>query len=221
MPLNDPSDQCYILILPDMNDSNSVQYTVKFQTMPDKITDSKSASFNDAQIIGRSSPLKTYQFSSARKLSLTLEFFASLEEGDVGAKTGNQAANEVKAKVNMLRGLLNPNYGNKLISRPRRCMVRMGDSIGMVGFCTSVQVVLRGDYPWELKPALAHHASVSLVFEDTGEAVYSFDDIRVGRDFNDQGVVKKPTSQQASTESLLVPSRTANINDVLRRRNSL
>lgn len=196
MALNDPSRQCYILILPDTNDSSSLQHTVRFQTMPDKITDSKSATYNDAQIIGRSSPLKTYQFSSARKISLTLEFFASLEAKDIGGKTGGEAANVVKGKVNLLRGLVNPNYGSKLIARPRRCLVRMGQSIGMVGFCTSVNVVLRGDYPWELNPALAHHASVSMTFEDTGEQVYSFDDIRIGRDFNDNGVPTQYPNQQ-------------------------
>lgn len=186
MALNNPELYCYLIILRDDNDSDSKDHKILFQTMPDKITDSKSANFSDAQIIGRSSPLKTYQFSSARKLNLTLEFFASLEAND--EKTPGFGVQEVKRKVNTLRGLVSANYGPKLISRPRKCIIRVGENIGMIGFCTGVSVVLRGDYPWALNPALAHHASVALSFEETGENIYSFDDIRVGADFNDMKI---------------------------------
>lgn len=182
MSYNDPSRFCYIIVLPDDGDKTSEQHIIRFQTMPDKITDSKSAVFNDAQIIGRSSPLKTYQFSSARRISLNLEFFASLEAKDDEGRNGPTGVYKVKETVNLLRSLVNPNYGEKLISRPRKCILRVGDNIGMSGFCTSVNVTLRGDYPWELYPALAHYASVSLTFEETGESVYSFDDIRLGKD---------------------------------------
>lgn len=200
MSNNDPSRYCYIIVLPDEGDTTSVQHTILFQTMPDKITDSKSAIFNDAQIIGRSSPLKTYQFSSARKIALTLEFFASLNAKDQEGIVGTKGAPKVKETVNLLRALVNPNYGSKLISRPRRCILRVGENIGMIGFCMSVNVVLRGDYPWDLNPAMAHYASVSLAFEETGEDVYSFDDIRLGEDMkasssmeNNTGIVDVTT----------------------------
>lgn len=176
MANNDPSRHCHIIVLPDEGDQTAKRHVIRFQTMPDKITDSKSAVFNDAQIIGRSSPLKTYQFSSARKISLNLEFFASIEAKD------EKSAEEVRTTVNLLRALVNPNYGSKLIARPRRCILRVGENIGMTGYCLSVNVTLRGDYPWELNPAKAHYASVALVFEETGEDVYSFDDIRLGTD---------------------------------------
>lgn len=196
MAANDPSQHCYILVLPDPNDKTSLWHEIRFQTMPDKITDSKSAVFNDAQIIGRASPLKTYQFSSARRVSLTLEFFASLEANDTNEAVPLEGVNKVKDRVNLLRALVNPNYGTKLISRPRKCILRVGENIGMVGYCLSVNVTLRGDYPWELNPALAHYASVALTFEETGEDVYSFDDIRLSKDASD-----------SSTIALNVPSR--------------
>lgn len=180
---NDPSRHCYIIVLPDEGDESAAWHVIRFQTMPDKITDSKSAVFNDAQIIGRSSPLKTYQFSSARRISLNLEFFASLEANDVNDPT------KVKDTVNLLRALVNPNYGNKLIARPRRCILRVGDNIGMTGYCLTVNVTLRGDYPWELNPALAHYASVAMTFEETGEDVYSFDDIRIGKDSSESAAL--------------------------------
>lgn len=180
---NDPRVSCYLIILPNDATSDETPVTVKFQTMPERITDTKSAAFDDARIIGRSSPLKTYQFSSARKINLTLEFFASLESKDLDATTNG--ANNVKKTVNTLRALVNPNYTSSVIQRPRKCLVRVGDNIALIGFCMHVTVTYRGDYPWELNPYLAHYASVNLSFEDTGEKVYSFDDILAGKDFMD------------------------------------
>lgn len=189
MANNDPSQHCYIIVLPDEGEDSSARYEIRFQTMPDKITDSKSAVFNDAQIIGRSSPLKTYQFSSARRISLNLEFFASLEANDVSDPSMLGGVTKVKETVNLLRALVNPNYGNKLIARPRKCILRVGDNIGMIGFCLTVNVTLRGDYPWELNPAMAHYASVAMTFEETGEDVYSFDDIRIGKDASESAAL--------------------------------
>lgn len=189
MANNDPSQHCYIIVLPDEGEDSSARYEIRFQTMPDKITDSKSAVFNDAQIIGRSSPLKTYQFSSARRISLNLEFFASLEANDVSDPSMLGGVTKVKETVNLLRALVNPNYGNKLIARPRKCILRVGDNIGMIGFCLTVNVTLRGDYPWELNPAMAHYASVAMIFEETGEDVYSFDDIRIGKDASESAAL--------------------------------
>jgi len=189
MANNDPSQHCYIIVLPDEGEDSSARYEIRFQTMPDKITDRKSAVFNDAQIIGRSSPLKTYQFSSARRISLNLEFFASLEANDVSDPSMLGGVTKVKETVNLLRALVNPNYGNKLIARPRKCILRVGDNIGMIGFCLTVNVTLRGDYPWELNPAMAHYASVAMTFEETGEDVYSFDDIRIGKDASESAAL--------------------------------
>jgi len=53
---------------------------------------------------------------------------------------------------------------------------------------------LRGDYPWELNPAMAHYASVSLTFEETGEDVYSFDDIRQGEDLASSSSLERNAS---------------------------
>ena len=178
---NDPRDSCYIIILPNSNDD--VYVTIPFQIMPAVITDAKSAVFDDANIIGRSSPLKTYKFSSARVLNLTLEFFASLESED----NSEDAAGlyNVKTAVNSLRSLVNPTYTSSTIQRPYKCLVRIGDTLAFIGFCRSVYVSYKGDYPWALNPTRAHYASVALMFEDTGEGVYSGDDIRSGVDFMD------------------------------------
>ena len=64
----------------------------------------------------------------------------------------------------------------------------------MIGYCLNVNVTLRGDYPWELNPALAHYASVAMTFEETGEDVYSFDDIRLGVDASESVALGRGTS---------------------------
>lgn len=209
MSQNDPSLHCYIIVLPDENELNSKQEVVRFQIMPEKITDTKSAVFNDAQIIGRATPLKTYQFSSARKIALTLEFFASIEAKDLEGQEGKKVGiDKVKESVDILRALVNPNYGTRLISRPRKCILRVGKNIGMVGFCTNVGVTYRGDYPWDLDKELAHYASVSLTFEETGESVWSFDDIRNGKDYFEGDVNAGQVATQ-SFFSALTPSELA------------
>lgn len=182
-PDNDPSSSCYILVLPDERES---PITIPFQIMPDRVTDSKTAEFDSAFIIGRSSPLKTYKYSSARRINLTLEFFASLNSEDLAPN--EDGANNVKTHVNNLRALVNPNYGSSVIRRPKKCLVRLGNNVAFVGFCTNVSVSYRGDYPWSLNPTKAHYASVALAFEDTGEEVYSSDDILSGKDFMDANI---------------------------------
>ena len=55
--------------------------TIRMKALPD-ISDSKSASYNDESIIGRSFPLKTYSHSENRAISMQLHFFIA-EEADI------------------------------------------------------------------------------------------------------------------------------------------
>lgn len=49
------------------------------KSLPD-ISDSKSATYNDEVVIGRSSPIKTYAHSDNRTISMTLHLFVTEEE---------------------------------------------------------------------------------------------------------------------------------------------
>lgn len=66
-----PINDCYIII-PIGNSS----YTITLDNLPE-ISDTKSASYSDETVIGRSSPLKTYSQSDNRSITMQLHFIIS------------------------------------------------------------------------------------------------------------------------------------------------
>jgi hypothetical protein len=177
-----PRSYCYIIILPEEGTDTEGLITVPFDTMPSTITDSKQALWQDTAIIARSAPLKTYQFSGARTITFSLDFFISLEANDL--KDEKLDLIEMKHKLDTLRGLVYPN-NSPTMRRPRKCLFRMGEAFGMIAFCKSVSVIYRGDSPWNLNPMLAHHATVNLVLEETGEKIYTFGEVRADKELKD------------------------------------
>ena len=185
-----PNKYCYIIILPEDDSQNATgpnaPIKIPFDTMPATITDAKQAVWQDTAIIARSAPLKTYQFSGARTITFSLDFFVSIEKGDVAEGGEGNALFNMKTKLNQLRGLTYPSGGANM-KRPRKVIVRIGDAFGMFAFCKQVSIVYRGDSPWELDPMMAHHATVNIMLEETGEKLYTFDDIMMDQDFSDLG----------------------------------
>jgi hypothetical protein len=86
-----PIEDCYIAIPCEGCDNglsgagaefaSSGEFILKFKVLPD-ISDSKTASYNDEQVIGRASPLKTYAQSDNRTLSVQIHMVVS-EAGDI------------------------------------------------------------------------------------------------------------------------------------------
>lgn len=183
-----PRQYCYLLILPEdaskaaTGDNSHIK--IPFDTMPATITDAKQAVWQDTAIIARSSPLKTYQFSGARTISFALDFFVSIEKNDVPEGKEADELIAMGKKLNQLRGLMYPSNGTTM-RRPRKCILRIGDAFGMMAFCKQISIIYRGDSPWGLYPAMAHHATVNLLLEETGETLYSFSDIAADKDFSD------------------------------------
>jgi hypothetical protein len=71
-----PIQDCYVII-----PSEGDEFKVIMKVLPD-ISDTKSASYNDEIVIGRSSPLKTYSQSDNRSITMTIHMVVS-EAGDV------------------------------------------------------------------------------------------------------------------------------------------
>lgn len=81
-----PIDNCHVIIpCEDCNrglEGSAAQYAsngefkVVFKVLPE-ISDSKTASYNDEQVIGRASPLKTYAQSDNRAISLQMHMVVS------------------------------------------------------------------------------------------------------------------------------------------------
>lgn len=66
-----PIENCYIIIPLERD-----EFKVIMSVLPE-ITDTKSASYNDEVVIGRSSPLKTYSQSDNRAITMTLHMVVS------------------------------------------------------------------------------------------------------------------------------------------------
>ena len=85
-----PISDCYIII-PSGNRNqpgnlilaSGGSYTITLDNLPE-ISDTKSASYNDETIIGRSSPIKTYSQSDNRSISMQLHFIVSKPSDVVG-----------------------------------------------------------------------------------------------------------------------------------------
>ncbi len=73
---------------------------IPFVALPD-VGDSKSAEYSDEPIIGRATTLKTYSYSSSRKISIELYFYI-VEDGD---------AEENISRLRLLQSALYPEDG--------------------------------------------------------------------------------------------------------------
>jgi hypothetical protein len=69
-----PLHDCYVIV-----PTNGGDFKITLNNLPD-ITDSKSASYNDETVIGRSSPLKTYSQSDNRTISMQIHMIVSSPE---------------------------------------------------------------------------------------------------------------------------------------------
>ena len=74
-----PIEDCYIIIPRERSRDPFGEHKIVLNNLPD-ISDSKSASYADETIIGRSSPIKTYSQSDNRSISMTIHFLITKPE---------------------------------------------------------------------------------------------------------------------------------------------
>ncbi len=173
--LNNPAFSSFIIVLKS-GIGLPVKDVIPFQFMPDSIGDSKSAIYNDVNIIARSMPVKNYSHSAARMISFTLDFFTSPEQG-----TRAISPLLLKTRIDACRALLYPDYGFFSIKPPPRCIVHIGAQVAFLGVCKSVNVSYSNQSPWDLQPVvLAHHAKVALTFEEVLNIPLSNMEVRLG-----------------------------------------
>jgi hypothetical protein len=173
--LNNPAFSSFIIVL-SRGAGFPVKDVIPFQFMPDSITDSKSAVYNEIPIIARSVPVKSYSHSSSRIISFTLEFFAAPEQG---LRILDPLL--LKTRIDALKALVYPDYGAFITKPPPRCLVHIGAQVAFLGTCKSVNVTYSNQSPWTLNPVvLAHHAKVALSFEETLNIPLSNTEVRFG-----------------------------------------
>lgn len=100
---------------------------VEFELMPDELSDSNSAQFEDVSPLGRSGPLRAYSSSGPRAISFTLQLH------------NDYCKDGILNTVNKLKALTYPAYTGGNIMPPK-CLVRIGDMINCTATCDEVGV---------------------------------------------------------------------------------
>lgn len=139
--------------------------TIKFQFMPEDISDNKSANYNETEILARSHPLMGYSSSGARQLSFTLQFY----------KTGTFDPLDVTLK---LRALCYAQYADN-VSPPPVCIVAIG-KIKMKGVMMNCDITYK--HPWDVDEDSPMYAEVSLTFSEVNEVPWSYAEVAAGLD---------------------------------------
>lgn len=150
-----PEAFCYIV---DLNDNSRLH----FQLMPEVISESKTAMYNEVPIVGRSLPQLGYAGSSARVLGLDLSFVALEREG-------KYTADWVKSQVRWLEAKAYPRYVNGFTFPPSKVLLMVGNVVGLQAVVTSCTTSWTG--PWDTRDidAKPFRASVSIQLQEVGQ----------------------------------------------------
>ncbi len=165
-------EDCFVII---PNGQESVK--IELKALPD-ITDSKSASYHDEPIIGRSTPLKTYSHSENRVISFTMHFY-TVSDGDIEENLKFLKAIQSAAYPRM--GTTTP------FLPPPICRIKCGDLLAKEELCVvliSYGTTYPTDVVWDEKTLLPYKFDV----QTTWQVVYPSSDlpgqeriIRLGR----------------------------------------
>ena len=140
-----PLDKCYIRIPGFRSRATNGGDKITFDILPD-ITDSKNASYNDATVIGRSNPIKTYSHSDNRVISMQMHFVI----------TDHCDIQDNLAIMRALQSCVYPREGvsDSPYRPPPVCQIRCGELLakGDAELCvvlTSVQTKFQTDVAWD------------------------------------------------------------------------
>jgi hypothetical protein len=137
--------------------------TIRMRILPD-ISDSKSASYSDEPVIGRSSPLKTYGHSENRSINWTA-YFIVCEPNDI---------NRNYLDLRAIQSVVYPRHRIEPFAPPPICSLRCGDLISKKDICAvlkSYSVKFPTDVPWDEQTFIPYKFSVDMnwdiVYEST------------------------------------------------------
>jgi len=124
-----PIENCYIIV-PYDGEANipfvqNGEFKIILNNLPE-ITDSKSASYNDEIVIGRSTPLKTYSQSDNRSISMQLHMIVS-KASDVGYNL---------SVLKAIQSAVYPREGKNVpFAPPPICRIKCGSLLGNGELC--------------------------------------------------------------------------------------
>lgn len=149
-----PEAFCFVL------DTDSGE-RVEFQLMPESISESKSAMYNEIPIIGRSLPLLGYAHSSSRTMGLGLTFAALYGEGRYSPKW-------IEEQVRWLESKVYPDYEDGFVFPPPRLLVAVGKALSMQCVMVSVNTTWLGPWSADDQDAYAFRAQVDMQLQEYG-----------------------------------------------------
>ena len=157
--------KCYITEL-------STGDTLHFDHIPNQVTTQKAANWNDVEILGRSEPLKGYSGSSAKAISLALQFSASYDQDDEGTYE------KLETRLNFLDSLVYPEYEEHTIP-PSRVLLSFGDWLKQVSIVRDISI--QRNAPWDTQTVFPTTAEVTMTIEEANNNPFSRSDIRFRR----------------------------------------
>jgi len=157
-----PEAFCFII---DKTDDSRIE----FQLMPQTITESKSALWSEIPIIGRSLPLVGYNGSTARSMSLSLQFAATVSNGEDSANPTKYSSDWVIKQVRWLESKTYPSYVGDTVRPPPGLIVIVGQSLGMQCTLNSVNTTWEGPWAIDGPKATAFRAQVDCAFVEYGQ----------------------------------------------------
>jgi len=135
---------------------------LRFQLMPSSIAESKSASYTEIPVVGRSLPLLGYAYSSSRQMGLSLDFVAL-------SKDGLYTTDWVRNQVRWLEAKVYPRYLDGFTFPPPGLRLVIGNVIGMQ--CVMVSCSTSWNAPWafEGRSAQPFRATVDIQLQEYGQ----------------------------------------------------
>lgn len=131
--------------------------------LPD-ITDSKSVSYNDESVIGRTTPIKTFSYSENRTISMQIHLFVT--------SSGDLAKNLKTLRILESAAYTRSGSGGAPFIPPPVCKIECGRLLGDGGVCVvmkSYSVKFPPDVAWDEKTLLPFKFDV----DTSWDVVYS------------------------------------------------
>lgn len=145
-----------------------------FQFMPEDISDTKQATYTDYPIIGRSIPLKAYEASQSRIITLTLSFFTMPVEAEFAPDPFI-----IKTWMDKLRSFTYPDYSQGGVKPPHTFIINIGGFIAMEAVMTQYTL----SYPfkvWTPGMMLPYGSTINLTMAEVRDIPLSTEEVTAG-----------------------------------------
>lgn len=133
---------------------------------------SKSAQYDEAEILGRSSPLLGYRVSGSKTMSITVRLVAD--------GTHIKTTQQIKRYAKILESSVYPYYSGGGIKPPDIVIIKVENIIKLFGVITSVSVAVPNESPWDMDNGLPYMLDITLEFTEVRNIPLSAPEVRRG-----------------------------------------